>query len=141
MFQSLTPVGGNLTRLNDVAGHFPQFDIEMLRRSAQHVKRLIGGDALALDENAFGLTNDLPGPECRDEVIDSEEPDIEKHGRIFPSLGGPGGNTGVSRENQRLGPVDRAVGTGRAAYRLSAPRVPLADSRHDKRLRIPRAAA
>jgi hypothetical protein len=28
--QSPVPVGGNLTRLNDVVGHFPQLDVEVL---------------------------------------------------------------------------------------------------------------
>ena len=104
-------VGGDLTRFDDIAGHFAQLDVEMLGCSAQYIERLIGGDALAFDEDAFGLTNDLPGPECRDQVVDSVESDIEGQGCIFSSLGGTEGDTGVGREYQRLGPIDSAVGT------------------------------
>src|ERR1700733_15245553 len=111
MLRSRIPVGRNLTRLDDVAGHFAQLDVEVLGSSAQYVERLLGRDALAFDEDAFGLTNDLPGPECSDEVIDSVEPDIKRQGRILPSLGGTEGNTGVGGEYQRLGPIDSAVGT------------------------------
>src|ERR1700685_2955536 len=113
MFQSPIPVGGDLTRLDDIAGHFAQLDVEVLGGSAQYVERLLCRDALAFDEDAFGLTNGLPGPECRDEVIDPVEPDIERQGRILPSLGGTEGDAGMGREYQRLGPVDSAVGTGK----------------------------
>ena len=135
------PIGGNLARLYDVSGHFPQLDVEVLGCSAQYLERLIGGDALALDKDSFGLTNRLPGPECRDQVVDSVEPGIERQRRVLPGLGGAESDAGVSREYQRFGPVDGAVGAGSAAYKLSAPRVPFEDRRHDKRLRIPRAAA
>jgi len=111
-------VGGDLTRFEDIAGHFAQLDVEMLGGSAQYVERLLRRDALAFDEDAFGLTNDLPGPECRDEGIDSVEPDIERQGRILPSLGGTKGDTGVSREYQRLGPVDSAIGTGKGRIQV-----------------------
>jgi hypothetical protein len=66
MAQSPIPIGGNFTRLNDVLGHFPQLHVEVLGSSAQHLERLIGGDALAFNEDAFGLTNDLSGAESRD---------------------------------------------------------------------------
>ena len=118
MAQSPIPIGGNLTRLYNVLGHFPQLDVEVLGSSAQYVERLIGGNALAFDEDAFGLTNGLPGPECRDEVIDPVEPDIERQGRILSSFGGTEGDAGVGREYHRFGPVDSAVGTGKGRIQV-----------------------
>jgi hypothetical protein len=77
MAQSPIPIGGNFTRLDNVLGHFPQFDVEVLGSSAQHLERLIGGDALAFDEDAFGLANGLPGSERADQLVDSVDPGIE----------------------------------------------------------------
>jgi hypothetical protein len=77
MAQSPIPVRGNLAGLYDVARHFPQLDVEVLGCSAQYLERLIGGDALALDKDAFGLTNRLTGPECGDQVLDSVDSCIE----------------------------------------------------------------
>src|ERR1700722_8669793 len=118
MFQSPIPVRGDLTRLDDVAGHFAQLDVEMLGGSAQYIERVLRRDALAFDEDAFGLANYLPGPECRDQIIDSVEPDIERQGRILPSLGGTEGDTGMGREYQRLGPVDSSIGTRKGRIQI-----------------------
>ena len=77
MAQSPIPIGGNLARLDDVPGDFPQLDVEVLGSSAQYLERLIGGDALAFDKDAFGLTNGLLSPECGDQVLDSVEAGIK----------------------------------------------------------------
>jgi hypothetical protein len=83
----------------------------VLGRSAQYIECLIWRDALAFDEDAFGLTDGLPDPEGRDEVVDSVEPYIERQGGIFPGLNDSEGDAGVIRKCHRFGAIDGAVGT------------------------------
>jgi len=51
---------GNLASVHHVLGNLTQLDVQVLRRAPQHCEGLVGGDPLALDENALGLADDLP---------------------------------------------------------------------------------
>ena len=58
-----------LSGVDEVLGHVPQLEVEGLGGSAQDVEGLVGGDALALDEDSLGLAEHRPGGQCGLEVV------------------------------------------------------------------------
>jgi hypothetical protein len=93
------PGVGVFAGVDEGLGDLAEFEVEVLGGPAEDVEGLVGGDALAFDEDPLGLADDVAGGQRGVQVRGSLLV-------VFVGLGGGDGEGGERSEEKSFGPVD-----------------------------------